>query len=160
MNACHVRIAAVAFALSACAGGQPRPPAPAATPIPDTALGLSKTSVFDAPPPPRVKPNDSAPGELPVLARPYASAPPRIPHDMESFLPITPKSNACADCHSVAEKEPGQPTPMPASHYTDLRNAPGHRGDRVAGARWVCTACHAPLTDAKPIVGNAFGTAR
>ncbi|HEX9289280.1 MAG TPA: nitrate reductase cytochrome c-type subunit [Anaeromyxobacteraceae bacterium] len=162
MNARHVTIAAVALALSACAGAHPTPaaPAPAAAPIPDSALGLSKTSVFDAPAPPRVKPNDSAPGELPVLTRPYAGAPPRVPHDLESFLPITPRSNACADCHSVAEKEPGQPTPMPASHYVDLRNAPGQRGDKVAGARWVCTACHAPLTDAKPLVGNAFGTVR
>ena len=125
-------------------------------PIPDTALGLSKTSVFDAPAPPPVKENDSTPGELPVVPRPYALAPPRIPHGIGDFLPITPKSNMCVDCHSVAQKEKGQPTPMPASHYTDLRNAPGVRGDKVAGARWVCTSCHVPLTDAKPLVGNAF----
>ena len=124
--------------------------------VPDHALGLSKTSVFDVPAPPAVKQNDSAPGEQPVVPRAYALAPPRIPHGIDAFLPITPKSNACADCHSVTEKEKGQPTPIPASHYTDLRNAAGVRGDKVVGARWVCTSCHVPLTDAKPLVGNTF----
>jgi cytochrome c-type protein NapB len=150
-------MALIAAAVTGCAANQPRPSTDGAAPIPDVALGLSKTSVFDAPAPARVKSNDSGPGELPVLARAYPGAPPRVPHDVEPFLPLTPKSNACVDCHSVAKKEPGQPTPLPASHYTDLRNAPGQRGDQVTGARWVCTSCHAPLTDAKPIVGNAFG---
>jgi len=145
---------AVAFLLLACAGRPPRPDAP--PPLSDTSLGLAKTSVFDAPAPPPVKQNDSTPGELPVLPRPFAGAPPRVPHDLDAFLPITPKSNACADCHSVTEKEPGQPTPMPASHYTDLRNAPEKRGAVVVGARWVCTECHLASTDAKPLVGNAF----
>ena len=125
-------------------------------PVPDHALGLSKTSVFDVPAPPAVKQNDSAPGEQPVVPRAYALAPPRIPHAIGDFLPITAKQNACADCHTVKEKEPGQPTPIPASHYTDFRNAPGKVGEAVVGARWVCTACHVPLTDAKPLVGNAF----
>jgi nitrate reductase (cytochrome), electron transfer subunit len=147
--------AAIVAASTACALQKPQPTQPAA-PLPDAALGLSKTSVFDAPAPPVVKENDSAPGELPVVPRPYALAPPRIPHGIDAFLPITPKSNACADCHAVAEKEKGQPTPIPASHYTDLRNAPAKRGDQVVGARWVCTSCHVPLTDAKPLVANTF----
>jgi len=155
----NVRILALAAALPvavslACAARQPV--APPAAPIPESALGLSKTSVFEAPAPPAVKPNDSAPGELSVVPRPYKLAPPRVPHALADFLPITAKQNACADCHSVKEKEPGQPTPIPASHYTDYRNGPATPGDKVAGARWVCTACHVPLTDAKPLVGNAF----
>jgi len=56
----------------------------------------------------------------------------------------------------VKAKKPGEPTPLPASHYTDLRNAPGKVGDTVTGARWVCTSCHVPQTDAKPLVGNRF----
>ena len=147
-------LAVAAAAAIACAAH--RPVAPTASPIPDGALGLSKTSVFEAPAPPKVKANDSAPGELPVVPRPYDLAPPRVPHAVDDFLPITRKQNACADCHAVKEKEPGQPTPIPASHYTDFRNTPGVRSDKLAGARWVCTACHVPLTDAKPLVGSAF----
>jgi nitrate reductase (cytochrome), electron transfer subunit len=142
---------------AACAGGKPAGEKGGAAPVPDSALGLSKTSVFDVPAPPVVKPNDAAPGEVPPPPRPYALAPPRIPHGIGDFLPITAKANACADCHAVAEKEKGGPTPLPASHYTDYRNDPGKRGDKVAGARWVCTACHVPLTDAKPLVANGFG---
>ena len=146
----------LAAMLAACAAGRPAPTASAAAPIPDASLGLSKTSVFDAPAPPPFKPNGSAPGELPVLPRPYALAPPIIPHGIADFLPIAPTQNACVDCHAVKEKAPGMPTPIPASHYTDARNAPGKPGETVVGARWVCTACHTPLTDARPLVGNAF----
>jgi cytochrome c-type protein NapB len=158
VNARRLVTAAVVAVSTACASQKPAP-TQASAPVPDAAIGLSKTSVFDALAPPAVKENDSVPGELPVVPRPYALAPPRIPHGIDAFLPITPKSNACADCHSVTEKEKGQPTPIPASHYTDLRDAPHLRGDKVVGARWVCTSCHVPLTDAKPLVGNAFGTA-
>ena len=150
-------LAVLAVAAGAgCAAGKPAGEKAAAAPVPDTALGLSKTSVFEVPAPPLVKENDAAPGELPPPPRPYALAPPLIPHAIGDFLPITQKANACFDCHSVAEKEKGQPTPLPASHYTDYRNAPGKRGEKVAGARWVCTACHVPLTDAKPLVVNGF----
>jgi nitrate reductase (cytochrome), electron transfer subunit len=151
-------LALVVIAAAACSSAPPRrgEGGEKGGGIPDAALGLSKTSVFDVPAPPAIKANDSAPGEQPVVPRAYALAPPRIPHAIGDFLPITPKQNACADCHTVKEKEPGQPTPIPASHYTDFRNAPGKPGDKVVGARWVCTSCHVPLTDAKPLVGNAF----
>jgi cytochrome c-type protein NapB len=122
--------------------------------IPDTSLGLSKTSVLDTPTPPVVKPNESAPGEQPALPRPYVIAPPRIPHGAGDFLPITLAQNACVDCHAVAEKKPGEATPLPPSHYTDLRNAPDRVGAEVTGARYVCTACHVPRTDAPDLVGN------
>lgn len=154
-----VRTVVLALVLAACAGSRTRPTAPtpaAEAPIPDSELGLSKTSAFDVPNPPLVKPNDSVPGELPLVPRPYALVPPRVPHGIADFLPITRGQNACVDCHAVKEKEPGQPTPIPASHDTDLRNAPGRAGGQVVGARWVCTTCHVPLTDARPLVGNAF----
>jgi len=159
VNAHIVKLAAAALAVLAGCSASPQRRGEGGEKgggIPDAALGLSKTSVFDAPAPPRVKPNDSAPGEQPVVPRPYALAPPRIPHAIGDFLPITPKQNACADCHGVKVKEPGLPTPIPASHYTDQRNAPGKPGDAIVGARWVCISCHVPLTDAKPLVGNAF----
>jgi cytochrome c-type protein NapB len=139
-----------------CSGARP-PPTPAATdsPIPDAALGLSKGSILDVPSPPAVKPNRSAPGEQPVLPRPYALAPPRIPHAVDDYLPITQKQSSCIDCHAVQEKKkPDDPTPIPSSHYVDLRRAPYKRGEQVAGAHWVCTSCHVPRTDAPPLAGS------
>jgi nitrate reductase (cytochrome), electron transfer subunit len=132
----------------------PAEPPPAA--IADRDLGLSKTSVFEVPSPPPVADNDSAPGEEPVLPRAYPGAPPRIPHGIAALLPITRQDNFCIDCHLTDEKVEGGPTPIPASHKTDLRNAPGKAGERVVGARWFCVSCHVPVTGAAPLVGNSF----
>jgi cytochrome c-type protein NapB len=126
------------------------------TPVADGTLGLAKGSVFDTLTPPVVKANESAPGEQPPLPRPYPIAPPRIPHAMADFLPITVKENACLGCHESKEKKPGEPTPMPPSHYTDYRNAPGKVGSRVAGSRYVCVSCHTARTDAPDLVENRF----
>lgn len=139
-----------------CAMSNPTSTAAPTAPVPDTSLGLAKGSVFDVPAPPAVKDNDSAPGERPVLPRPYVIAPPRIPHLVADLLPITPKQNACIDCHAVKEKKPGEATPIPASHYTDYRNAPGRVGAQVVGARYVCVSCHAAATDAQALVENRF----
>ena len=126
------------------------------TPVPDASLGLAKGSVFDTPTPPAVKANESNPGDLPLLPRPYAIAPPRIPHATADFLPITQKQNACLDCHAAKERKQGEPTPIPSSHYVDYRNAPGQVGSQLAGARYVCVSCHAAKTDAPDLVENRF----
>jgi cytochrome c-type protein NapB len=125
-----------------------------ATPVADSSLGLAKGSVFDIPTPPAVKDNDTGPGERPLLPRPYAIAPPRVPHGVSDFLPITRTQNACADCHAVKVKRPGEATPLPPSHYTDYRNAPDRVGSELAGARQVCTSCHVATTDARSLVEN------
>lgn len=124
--------------------------------IPDAKIGLSKGSAMDVHAPPRVKENVSAPGDRPARARPFPGAAPAIPHGVDDFLPITNEQNACVDCHGVAEKKRGEPTPIPASHYADTRNAPGVRGERVVGARWSCTACHLPQQDVAPLVKSPF----
>ena len=142
-----------------CAGPRPAPvaaPPDPPAPIADASLGLAPGSVFDVLSPPVVKRNESAPGELPPPARPYATAPPRIPHGADDFLPITPKQNACLDCHGVKDKKAGEPTPIPASHYTDYRNAPDRVDTRVVGARYVCVSCHVATTDAPNLVENRF----
>ena len=168
------RTLALSLALAACAGRQaaaltPAPaPAPAAIPatapapgIPDTQLGLSRTSVFEVPTPPAHHAVTAAAKEAPLPVRPYAGAPPVIPHAVEEHLPITIQANACLDCHGAGPdaKRPAnssEPTPIPRDHYVDLRNAPDRAGAQIAGARWVCTACHVPQTDARPLVVNGF----
>jgi cytochrome c-type protein NapB len=124
--------------------------------INDTDIGLSEGSVFDVPTPAPVMVNESMPGEEPVRPRPYALSPPVIPHTVADFLPITTEGNYCIVCHKLEEKVEGEPTPIPESHFVDLRNAPDKVGDEVAGARYNCIACHARTTDAAPLVANEF----
>jgi nitrate reductase (cytochrome), electron transfer subunit len=150
----------LAVLVAGCAG--PRPASvvtPAAAPgmaVADADLGLVKEGVFDVPTPAAVTTNTSAPGELPVLPRAYDIAPPRVPHGIGDFLPITRTQNACVDCHAVADKKAGEPTPLPPSHYTDYRNAPDRVGATIVGARHVCISCHVPTTDAPDLVENRF----
>lgn len=142
----------LAFALTARAA----PPA-AARPIPDKELGLSRTSVFEVPSPPAWKAEEAAPGDRPVPPRPFKEAPPVIPHAVADFLPITATQNLCVDCHAIeGPKKKGEPTPVPASHYVDLRQVPARKGEKVAGARWVCISCHVTRSNAPPAVGSTF----
>jgi cytochrome c-type protein NapB len=119
---------------------------------PDRAIGLLQGSVFDVPSPNPVVPAGGDPGDDPVLPRAFPGAPPLVPHQISDFLPVSRDENQCVDCHGVAEKVAGEPTPIPDSHYIDLRRAPAERADRIAGARHVCVSCHVPQTSAAPLV--------
>lgn len=149
---------AVPLLIAACLQAQGTKPAAPAKPTPDHTLGLSKDSVFDVPAPPKFKDEDSSPGEKPVLKRINREFPPMIPHGIADALPITRASNMCLDCHDTkATRKAGEPTPIPPSHYVDLRRAPEAKGgDKPAGTRYYCTACHVPQTDAKPLVGSGY----
>ncbi len=131
-------------------------PAPAAgTGIPDTEIGLFKGSVFDDPTPPPVHFLERMPGnndEIPPL---FDGAPPRVPHVVVDFLPITAEENGCLECH--LSEDPEDAPQLPESHRTDLRRAPDAVGEGVAGARYMCLLCHVPLTDAEPFPESAPG---
>lgn len=124
--------------------------------VADSEIGLRGVGVFEVAVPPPVRENSTDPGEASLPLRINDELPPVVPHGMADFLPITRSSNACVDCHEVEEKEPGEPTPLPPSHFRDLRNAPDEVGETLAGARWVCVSCHVAPTAAEPLVGNAF----
>jgi nitrate reductase cytochrome c-type subunit len=130
---------------------------PPAKPVSDKDLGLSKTSVFEVPAPPLFQDETSVPGEKALPKRINREYPPVIPHGVADWLPITRGSNLCLDCHAVpGPKKKGEATPIPASHYLDLRRAPGTRGKQVAGTRYVCVSCHVPRTDAPQLQGSHF----
>ena len=137
----------ILLAVAGCSG-------PAGTP--DTEIGLSKASVFDTPSPEAVVENTRELGESQLISRAYDGAPPVIPHSVTDLLPITRDENMCADCHMTDEKTEGEPTPIPASHYMDLRNAPTEKRETIAGARHVCVSCHMEQTEAVPLVTNRF----
>lgn len=142
---------AVAITAVACANAGP--------PVPDNSLGLSKTSVFDTPTPKTVDYDEAAPGQGQTQARYFPGAPAVIPHNIDAFMPIKPDANACLGCHDrpdmSGKKAAGVPTPMPASHYSDPW-AKDRSAGKVSGARYTCTLCHAPQTDAKPLVQNTL----
>ncbi len=127
----------------------------------DSQLGLSKTSVFDNPDPVLASTTAGEPGENQTVDAYFNEAPPMIPHLIEDFIPIRIGENMCMECHDLPDaigQEPaeGDPTPIPASHYTDLRNDPGTVTDHVVGARFTCTQCHATQLDAEPLVANTY----
>jgi len=123
----------------------------------DTELGLSKGSVFDVPSPEPIQRNVSEPGDEPLIPRSFPEQPPVISHGIDEFLPILLEDNQCLDCHEVEEKEEGEATPLPRSHYVDLRNAPDKTSDAPVGARYLCLSCHAAPGANAPLVGNSFG---
>jgi cytochrome c-type protein NapB len=128
--------------------------------IKDSKMGLSKSSVFDVPAPKSFDYQGVMPGNDPVYKRAYPGAPPQIPHNIELMMPVTAAVNYCLSCHghSAALGQPlqGKATPIPASHYTDLRNTPDKVGKALVGARYVCTQCHVPQADVAPLVKNKF----
>lgn len=139
-----MRIAWMAFALllTACSGARVEGKSTAAAQVagtPAEALGLSRTSVFDIPEPRAFEYADDS-GKR--LERPWHGAPPRPPHDIQGYLPITQKNNDCLGCHG-AESTDDAPA-LPQSHFIDYRNAPGVVRKEPAGTRYVCTACHVP----------------
>ena len=124
-------------------------------------LGLSKTSVFSTPAP--IVPVSTAkePGENELVGAYFTGSPPLISHAIEDYLPIRIGENLCLDCHALPDeigRKPaqGDPTPVPASHYTDLRRNPDEVTQEVTSARFLCTQCHAPQLDASPLVANTY----
>jgi cytochrome c-type protein NapB len=129
--------------------------------VEDSQLGLNKDSVFSTPEPIVAVNEANEPGENETLEAYFSGSPPVVPHQVEDFLPIRVGENMCLECHDLPgqigqEPEPGEPGPMPASHYTDLRRSPDEVTQTVIGARYVCTQCHAPQTNAQPLVANTY----
>ena len=152
-------VASALLVTASCAEKKPASatsdPAPVAS-IPEERIGLAAGRLEDLPPlvPSPGMPSD--PGEASVQPPAYAGSPPIVPHAVDEFLPIRLDDNACLSCHQIADKVEGEPTPIPASHYQDLRNAPNVRGQQVVGARWVYVSCHVAPSATAPLVRNSF----
>lgn len=125
----------------------------AGDPVPDSELGLSRTSVFDTPVPAAFD-HDGSAAPLPALS---ADEAPVIPHEVRTHERITIARNRCLRCHLIPEQigqavPEGESTPIPANHYSRLP-AEGVT-PQVDGGRWVCTQCHVAQADAPPLVAN------
>ena len=127
--------------------------------IDELNMGLSKTSVFDTPTPVAYAYSDSKPGKNDWLPLAWEGAPPQIPHRVEMYLPVVADDNQCLDCHDVpkfidqpknTDRSRKSKSPMPRDHYAnaDLED--------VAGARFNCTQCHVPQSNAAPLVESTY----
>ena len=92
------------------------------------------------------------PGESSPLNRPYAIAPPLVPHSVAG-LTINRETNECLDCHlEGVEVEKGhRATKVPPSHFRNDHTGEGKTG-MVVGIRYNCTQCHVPQADEVPPV--------
>jgi len=84
--------------------------------------------------------------------RAYRQQPPLVPHDTSKYE-IDLKVNQCLRCHEWPYSDQEKAPKISDLHYID-RN--GVRQDTVNGNRYVCTQCHVPQVDAKPLVENEF----
>ncbi|MBZ7986963.1 nitrate reductase cytochrome c-type subunit [Campylobacter canadensis] len=130
--------------------------------VSDTQIGLRKHSLEDEK---SLNINnfsysDKEPGEAQRFERAYQNAPPQIPHSVEDLLPITQELNMCLSCHDLGKDnerkvlEESEATPIPASHYYDLRNDKSLA--EVSPSRYNCVQCHAPQANLDPAVKNTF----
>ncbi len=124
--------------------------------VPDDAIGLSKTSVYDVPTPAVTEYGNADAGSVGKRSeRSYMTAPPMIPHTTKDMVPITRDSNLCRDCHVqpalIGQKlSKGMPVPAPVSHYVDVK-----AGEMYMG-RYNCIQCHAPQAKVDVLVKSTF----
>jgi len=155
--------------------------------ISEESLGLRKTNLYaeaaetegDV-----TRYGSAAAGTSKTIKRAFQDAPPMIPHDIEGMLPITIKDNQCVGCHAPAVASSVGALPYPASHMTNFRASTAIAADgritkngtgvdntsdnagvsikkesRLVGARFSCTQCHAPQSDATDAPKNNFEAA-
>jgi|SaaInl8_120m_RNA_FD_contig_41_819913_length_1062_multi_5_in_0_out_0_2 nitrate reductase (cytochrome), electron transfer subunit len=118
-----------------------------------------------------------------TINRAFQDAPPMIPHDVEGMLPITIKNNQCTSCHMPGVAESIGATAIPVSHLTNFRPDTGiakdgritkkgkavdntsnsdlsevsiEKTDKLVGARFNCSQCHAPQSNATDAPKNNF----
>ncbi|KHG33135.1 MAG: nitrate reductase cytochrome c-type subunit [Epsilonproteobacteria bacterium] len=96
----------------------------------------------------------AAAGESKVFERSYENAPPMIPHDVEGMLDMSKDNNACLGCHLPEVAEAVKATPIPKSHFFDMRTQKVL--NELSQARFNCSQCHAPQSNNEPLVKNEF----
>ncbi len=145
--------------------------------ISEESLGLRKTDIYaeDDTISEKTEYRSAQPGTSTKIKRAFQDAPPMIPHDVTDFLPITRENNSCISCHAPDIAPAMGATPIPPSHYLDMR--PRHICDgkkfrksidntknetdvkrltHLNQARYNCSQCHAPQSQGNPSVENLF----
>lgn len=163
--------------LVGCAPFQTTPEEKAVGTFSEESQGLRKTDIYaeDDTVPSKTEYRSAQAGTSTKIKRAFQDAPPMIPHDVTDFLPITRENNACVSCHAPEIAPAMGATPIPSSHFLDMR--PRHLCDGVKfkkiidvtknetdvkklthlnQARYNCSQCHAPQSQGNPSVENLF----
>jgi len=145
--------------------------------ITEASLGLRKTDLYSesGTSASKTEYRTADAGTSHKIVRAYQDAPPMIPHDVSGFLPITASNNACTGCHMPEVAPAMGATPIPPSHFLDMR--PHHKFDgkifsktvdnyknetavrkltHLSKARFNCSQCHAPQSQGNLAVENTF----
>jgi len=151
----------------------------------EESLGLRKVDLYseDKVVPEETKYSKVAPGPGgKTYKRAFQDAPPMIPHDVEGMIPITINNNQCTSCHAPEVAPSIGALPYPKSHMINFRpdtklakdgtiikngkeivntssedrsNVTIKPINRLSGARFNCTQCHAPQSEGQ-LVENTF----
>jgi len=142
--------------------------------ISEESLGLRKTTLNnEAVAPAKTSYKTGAAGSGYKIERAFQDAPPMIPHDTTGMLPIKIGDNQCIACHAPAVAKDMGATPYPQSHMTNFRpksyavkgentssESLAHidiqKENKLVGARYNCSQCHAPQSDTQLPVANNF----
>jgi len=145
--------------------------------ISEESLGLRKTNLYtettetygDA-----ARYNTAVAGTSKKIKRAFQDAPPMIPHSVEGMLPITIKDNQCTGCHMPEVAPSVGATAIPSSHFTNFRPSSSYavkgentsdgtlshisikKENKLVGARFNCSQCHAPQSGDALAVENNF----
>jgi nitrate reductase (cytochrome), electron transfer subunit len=125
--------------------------------ISEEELGLRKTTIYNEIEvmPPSTVYSSVDPGESARYERAYENAPPMIPHSIADLLPITTEYNLCIECHMPVEAIEMGATPIPQSHFVNLRTQQDLKGKLYQG-RFFCSQCHTPQAQLNLVVENDF----
>lgn len=128
-------------------------------PVDETSVGIGDDGVFGTPSPSTFDYPTTKTGESDRIAKSYHTAPPMVPHTVDKYLPITMETNECMECHDkpkIMDREyvKGKKLSMSISHYGGFGGT-GDKGE-VSGSHYTCSQCHAPMSDAEPLVENVF----
>ena len=146
--------------------------------VSEESLGLRKTNLYVEAAETKgaeTKYRKSYAGSGQKINRAFQDAPPMIPHDTEGMLPIKIGNNACTGCHMPEVAVSMNATPIPPSHFTNFRPTHNFDGklftksidnykneksikktDKLQGARYNCSQCHAPQSEGDLAVENTF----
>ncbi|GHS88722.1 periplasmic nitrate reductase, electron transfer subunit [Campylobacterota bacterium] len=134
--------------------------------VSDVDLGLRHTDLLnDSSVKLRGVEYDATPaGESKLISRAFENAPPMISHDVEGMTEMGKDGNQCTACHLPEMAAFAKATPMPKTHFVDIRNDGVKKltvhdlGGKMSDVRYNCTQCHVPqAVGAAPTVENTFG---
>lgn len=147
------------------------------TTITEESLGLRKTDLYteDSTIADKTEYRSAQATTSTKIKRAFQDAPPMVPHDTIGMLPIKTEDNRCVSCHMPDIAGAMGATPIPVSHFTDFRpkgkmvngtfvmsvndyknEVSIKQENKLQGARFNCSQCHAPQSQGNLAVENTF----